>query len=323
MTTKRNSFEGITSGTTVTTGNSGGASGDAFDVVSGQIVAQSTAAMVGIRGATATLTSSTESYVGWNVSGTTHWASAYRKFPITSTNIPFNQRLIRGTSAGTTVWEVRFNTSGQLDMLIGGTQRIFLGASAYVANSIYRIEVATTASSATLSVYQGDSTTALETKTYNGTVGSIDQVRHGLFNGAAISGSLDFDAIGWSDTASLGPYPVPPIVSAGVDQSVNAASTVTLSAMSTGGTAPVSYTWSQTAGPTVTLSSTNGANVTFTAPSQTTGSVLTFGVVATDANGLVSAPDYINVSVAAQASTAGAPSQVPFGWNEVRLYVKE
>jgi hypothetical protein len=66
-----------------------------------------------------------------------------------------------------------------------------------------------------------------------------------------------------------------PLVNAGANQQVNSAAAVTLtgSANDPAGAAgqPLSYQWTQTAGPTVTLSGANTATATFTAPTMTTG----------------------------------------------------
>jgi len=53
---------------------------------------------------------------------------------------------------------------------------------------------------------------------------------------------------------------------AGPDQSVNATNTVTMAGAAAGGTSPYTWAWTQTAGTSVTLSSSTAQNPTFTAP---------------------------------------------------------
>lgn len=76
----------------------------------------------------------------------------------------------------------------------------------------------------------------------------------------------------------------PPVANAGADQSVNAGAPVTLS-----GTASrdaddgiASYSWTQTGGTTVTLTNANSVSASFTAPSVTAQTVLTFQLTVRD-----------------------------------------
>jgi hypothetical protein len=112
-----------------------------------------------------------------------------------------------------------------------------------------------------------------------------------------------------------------PVANAGPNQNVKEGATVTLTAL--GSTQaqgnPLTYQWTQTGGPTVTLSDATAAQPTFTAPS-TTGA-LTFTVIATDTvnptagNGTggkvspVSAPVTINVSQYAAPIADAGPDQ--------------
>jgi hypothetical protein len=75
-----------------------------------------------------------------------------------------------------------------------------------------------------------------------------------------------------------------PTANAGSNQTVAAFETVTLDG--TGSSDPdgnvTGYSWTQTAGPTVTLSSSAAAQPTFTAPGENGGTSVTFSLVATD-----------------------------------------
>ena len=87
-----------------------------------------------------------------------------------------------------------------------------------------------------------------------------------------------------------------PVADAGVDQSVVAGATVTLSG--SGSSDPdgdvLTYVWAQTAGPVVSLSSSSVVSPTFTAPAA--GSSVTFSLVVRDGS-LSSAADSVTVSV--------------------------
>ena len=108
------------------------------------------------------------------------------------------------------------------------------------------------------------------------------------------------------------PSPSPntvPVANAGPNQSVTAAAAVTLtgSASSDADGTIASYTWSQTAGTAVTLSSTTAAQPTFTAPSPLATTTLTFSLRVTDDRGGVSAPATVNITVNPAGGANAAP----------------
>ncbi len=103
---------------------------------------------------------------------------------------------------------------------------------------------------------------------------------------------------GGSSSSSPSPTPnVPPVANAGTAQTVNGGAQVTLngtaSADSDGSIA--SYSWTQTAGTGVTLSSTTVSQPTFTAPAVST--TLTFSLTVTDNRGTPSAASTVNITV--------------------------
>ncbi len=89
----------------------------------------------------------------------------------------------------------------------------------------------------------------------------------------------------------------PPAADAGPDQTVSVGALVTLNGSGSSdpdGNLPLSYTWTQTGGPTVTLSGATTATPSFT---PTTTGVYTFTLVVTDSLGLASAPDSTVITV--------------------------
>ena len=106
---------------------------------------------------------------------------------------------------------------------------------------------------------------------------------------------------------------------AGVDQSVRAGTEVTLdgsaSRSGSSGDATLTYRWTQTAGPTVSLATPVSAMRTFTAPDVTAPTTLTFSL---DVENSVSAlqTDTVNITVmpnAAPVAMAGADQRAPTG----------
>ncbi|WP_435345838.1 malectin domain-containing carbohydrate-binding protein [Haloarchaeobius sp. HRN-SO-5] len=100
----------------------------------------------------------------------------------------------------------------------------------------------------------------------------------------------------------------PPIADAGDDQSVDEGTTVQLDASGStdpdGDDATLGYTWTQTAGPSVSLSANDVVNPTFTAPEVDGDATLTFQVSVSD--GVDSTTDTVNVTVQdTDATTAG------------------
>jgi hypothetical protein len=82
----------------------------------------------------------------------------------------------------------------------------------------------------------------------------------------------------------------------------------------TGGGSIASYTWTQTAGPTVSLSSATTAAPTFTAPTGAASVTLTFSLTVIDNGGLGSSADTVNISVQAGVTITGTVTfaRIPF-----------
>jgi MYXO-CTERM domain-containing protein len=109
-----------------------------------------------------------------------------------------------------------------------------------------------------------------------------------------------------------------PVADAGPDQTVDEGDTVTLSGSATDAdNDPLTFSWVQTAGPAVSLSSTTVAAPTFVAPSVNASTVLTFQLTANDGQGFSTDTVSITVRDAAQNSApvanAGADQAVDEG----------
>jgi subtilisin family serine protease len=96
------------------------------------------------------------------------------------------------------------------------------------------------------------------------------------------------------------PPPVsPPTANAGPDQTVDAGSTVRLdgSGSTDPNGSPLTYSWTQTSGPSVTLSSSTSSNPSFTAPQPSATTNLVFKLEVTNNDGVKSDPDSVTITV--------------------------
>lgn len=214
MTLLQNSAEGQADGVTVTTLNSGVASGDAWDVVAGttsggSVQGASTNAIHGtmsIRFASTGATTQTP-LVGWNDTGATvavaRWYEYYIAFPnAASSQMGVN---LRGNAGATSMARRTTNTDGTFNAVMGSTTGSASGV-ALSLSTIYRFEVVCTgfngASGAmTLNCYVGQSGSVHSSSTLTGatTAFTCDNVRFGKFSGA-----FDVDFLADSFAADIG-----------------------------------------------------------------------------------------------------------------------
>jgi subtilisin family serine protease len=91
----------------------------------------------------------------------------------------------------------------------------------------------------------------------------------------------------------------PPTANAGADQTVAAGSTVQLdgTGSSDPNNSPLSYSWAQTSGPSVTLSDSSSSKSTFRAPEPSATTNLVFKLEVTNNEGIKSQPDSITITV--------------------------
>lgn len=127
-------------------------------------------------------------------------------------------------------------------------------------------------------------------------------VNRGIVNNTGVicgTGTISFNAVIGNPPAGA----CVAIAKAGADQSVGEGTLVTLdgTASSSPNGTPLSYTWTQTAGPVAVLDATNPARPSFTAPPVSATTVLSFRLVVNDGFGS-SLADFVDVFVASTNS---------------------
>ena len=279
MASLTNTAGGGTNGVAVTLANSGGTSGDAFNVSkpTGSTIEFSTAAgMDGSLGYEITTTDTVAVFLAWDdLPESTRWVGAFEfkvpSMPTSAINIS------RFKGVNTAAASLFLTAAGKLQLYNSGAAAISasLFSTSLTANTEYRIEYAITQGStstsgvAQIALYAHGGTTAIETKSvtgqnFDGAAGPISQFRVGQVAASAWDGVTYFDTIRVENLASgfIGPMDTgTDTVSAGANQTnIEPWTTVTLTAASSSGSA----TWSHVSGPNATLSG-SGLTRTFKA----------------------------------------------------------
>lgn len=208
MTTLTNTFEGGSDETAITTANSGGGSGDAFnDVLNATFdTARSAHGSVACRWS---VSGAASSQVSWLTSGTTWFARAY----VHMTDAPpANMQLITAMDGGTIRLMVRVMTDRTVQITSSGFSSLGQSTTVLPLDSWVRVEAriqeGTGAGLCTVRIYSTDpdGTTPDETVTAtSATVSTYERIRYG----ANFSGSQTYDLwgddLGASDVDWLGP----------------------------------------------------------------------------------------------------------------------
>ncbi len=106
--------------------------------------------------------------------------------------------------------------------------------------------------------------------------------------------------------------PVPPIADAGRNQEVQPLQTVHLDGSASfdpSGFIPLTYQWTQTSGPTISLSNPNSATPSFVAPNVSDDTTLSFQLVVTNSIGVPSSPSSVVITILVLSSSHPSPHQ--------------
>ena len=227
MTLLKNSSEGGTSGVAVSTGNSGGASGNAFDAVTvsgagAALAFDNSQAAHGTLSAKYTFPSGVAStaYASWTTSAGSTSPAFFRLYLRHAANPSVNTRVWQADISGSVLCAALYvNTSGTLQMTDSAGTNIFTTTATVPLSQWYRLEGYVTGSPSAgqveLKLFKSaDSTAADEVKTSSAaqnTGGVPNSFRYGCF--AALTQSSPFtlwaDDIGLSSTGYLGPVVYP------------------------------------------------------------------------------------------------------------------
>lgn len=217
MTLLQNNAEGGTSGTTVTTGNSGGVSGNAFDAVNIGTGAAVTfdnthAAHGGLSYNVSVGATSANANLQWSTSmgaQTTIWFRAY--YYLTA-NFSVAHRIFECTTSGTLVGSVELSTTGKIIMQNTAAAAVLTSTNSVPLNQWFRVEGFITGSATvgqlSFSLYSTqDSQLALESQTSTATqntTGSPDTYLFGII-GTTSTGPYWIDEPAISNTGLIGP----------------------------------------------------------------------------------------------------------------------
>lgn len=221
MTTLTNSFEGGTNGTTITTGNSGGASGNAFDFVG--VGAGATNEYSNAQAAGGTLSCQLQTVAGvaddvqWNTAGSAPSVSQmwFRLYVYITSNPGATVRLWNATNGAGSVMSAQLNSTGHIIISYSPSGTIFTTFTTAVnTNGWFRVEgfcvVSATVGQVSVSLYNSPgSGSATETHTSGATLNtaSANPTTYSFGNSSTIAniGPWWIDNVGLSTTGALGP----------------------------------------------------------------------------------------------------------------------
>lgn len=266
----------LSNGDTITPANSGGAAGDAWDVVVGNVTFQS--------GKIRCTGSAAAAYVGWTMNAAQ--ASISVKIDGAAAATGGDTRSWSFVAGSTTIFRVEERSSDRRFVIYDAAGYRWTSGASYVAPTTgdYRLEIGCSVSATAARLRfaffaDGDDTTPATTYSIdNGNTGSanITEVR-GVRNNSTPTATREIVYAHATDTTynALGPLTsTPPLISLGSDQTAEPLTTVSLTASHVAGNAPDAWTWAVVSDPSssVTLSGT-GASRTFTAPTLMTSRI--------------------------------------------------
>jgi hypothetical protein len=216
-----NTFEGLSDGTTLTTGNTGGGSGNAFDAIAGTFTASTADAMSGsvscVTGGTAA-----QAYLRWNPTSSTS-LSARGYFKLGALTAADERLIVFLSTAGTAIAYVVGNGAGKLRFGCTGSGSTWTAPNTYPTSTWLRIECGVTAGTTTgngvanVGIYLGHDTAIYDSGSFSASnlnIGgggvSMDQVRFGKTSGTLAS-TIRCDDLKVDNTtdALLGPSLLP------------------------------------------------------------------------------------------------------------------
>jgi hypothetical protein len=212
-----NTFEGGTDGTAISLGNSGGASGDAWDgITAQQPVYDDDYPISGLGSMTASISTTTSAgvHLAWN--GLDPIYHAYVRGYFRFSALPaVSWRILLGNdaSAGGVQFSVYLLASGKLRLLQANDGQVYQTATALAAGDSFRVEVLADipSSRVEMRMFTGanlHSTTPTETSgslscTYDGA--DVDEFRFGLTAGQADVPNFSMDDLAVANTGWIGP----------------------------------------------------------------------------------------------------------------------
>lgn len=259
-----NNFEGLTPGTTVTTSNSGGASGTAFDVVgvNGTLAAATAAAHGGVC-LSLQSTSAANTFVQYTSAGPfgAQTNIYFRFYARTAANPGTAVRLFNATTSGGSLFSVFLNTTGKMSATYSSAGTSFVTfTNAVPLGQWFRVEgfciVSATVGQVSASMFTSGMDNAISDETHTsaatlnvGTLSGTTSYSFGDSSAITMTSAIDFDDLGLSNGGPIGPV-VNPVISTGVG-SVSLAS---------GSTVNVSPSRTTTAGSTLAIFCTDNGS---------------------------------------------------------------
>jgi len=306
---RANTAEGGTNGTTVSTGNSGGASGNAWDLVNipaGQTLTYTASAFAGSHGFDVGTDTGTVAgaQMRWGdaLALTQGALRAFVYLPATAPSVTAIVAQVSTNNSGTigSCGKLAISPSGKLALQDAAGTTLWNSPSVLPTGQWLRLELwaipGTTTSNGQLAAGWASGAAALSesftsTATANAGTGPIGRASFGKLSGTWSTVHVLFDRIAVADTAAFignADLNVAPTANAGLGQTdIEPWASVTLSGSDSDSDGTVvTRAWTQIGGtPTVTLSGASTATATFPAAATIAGTTLTFQYAVTDNSG--------------------------------------